>query len=107
MAGPSLVKFILAQIHDGSDAARARARRDALIQSIAGGLGGYEGLDRDRLSKVERAAELIAVVEYSRRAIAAGAPTEGDHRNLERLEAFSRKAVAELGLLGHGEVPAA
>lgn len=103
---PSLVKFMLAQIHDGSDAARARARRDALIQSIAGGLGGYADLGRDQLCKVERAAELIAVAEYSRRAVAAGAPTEKERRDLDRLEGFSRKAVAELGLPGH-EVPAA
>jgi hypothetical protein len=102
----TLVKFSIAQVHDRSETIRVRARRDALVQSIAAGLGGYMGLDRDQVSKVERAAELIAVAEHSRRAIAAGSPTDFDHRDLERLEAFSRKAVAELGLPGH-EVPAA
>jgi hypothetical protein len=104
----TLVKFAIAQIHDRAATIRVRARRDALLQSLAVGLGStYADLDRERRSKVDRAAELIAVAECSRRAVAAGTPTEADHRSLERLEAFSRKAVAELGLPGHGEVTAA
>ncbi len=99
MSGPSIVKFSAALIHDTTEIPRVRARRNELRISLPAEFGSaFADLDLGSRANIERAAELIAVVEYSRRAIAAGAPAASDLRDLARLEKLSREILTRVGL---------
>lgn len=99
MSGPSIVKFSAASIHDATEIPRVRARRNDLRMSLPAEFGrAFADLDPGSRANIERAAEMVAVVEYSRRAIAAGAPAASDLRDLARLEKLSREILMRIGL---------
>lgn len=90
--------FDIRQVHDKVDRSKLSSRKSLLvIDELGNALGGFHNLCPERRVHVERAAEMIALVEINRARI--GAQTESaDVRAFTRLKQRTSEVVRKVEL---------
>jgi hypothetical protein len=93
-----LVKFTIKEVHNRDDRIRIERRRRRLVTQYSVALGGIHTLDQQRRVDVEKAAELVSLLELAWVFSGGDDETPEDASAFVRLGKIAAEAVTKLGL---------